>query len=148
MSSSCKDNSSRSSFDPGGFFALASWLYDTKTAAPSSCLVQTIISRAYYAALISARDFTNSSTTGPGGHRNVVAALRQIDAYAASKLEALRVKRGKADYSVNEEPSVRDAQISLLESRAVLYASKGTVPSGKPYTTDYLDSSSFVGSTE
>lgn len=144
MSSSLKDNASPATFTPADFFALATWLYDTKPDQVSPCLVRTIISRAYYAALISARDYTKSSTIGKGGHKTVIAALRQHDPYAASKLDSLRLKRTQADYKTDSGLTTRDAQISLQASREVLYASNCVQTPGKPYTADFLDCSLFM----
>jgi hypothetical protein len=133
-----------STFNPLDFFSFASWCYDVKPAIASSSLIRTIINRAYYAALISAREATKISTKGSDGHTNVVTALRRIDVYAANKLDSLRLKRRKADYELNCQLTDRDAMISLGESREVLYNLGCSIPPGKPYSIDYLDHSRFL----
>lgn len=144
MSLSPKANS----FNPAEWYSLASWLFDTTPALSSQCLRRTIIGRAYYAALICARDATGSSTTGQDGHRNVVNALRRSKSTAADKLDSLRLLRHKADYSLNEDITSREVEIGLKSSRTVL-SELGLLPKSvallnKPYSYDYLDSSKFM----
>jgi|GEM_PF-3422363 len=144
MLSSPKANS----FNPAEWYSLALWLFDTKPGLSSECLRRTIIGRAYYAALICARDATGSSTTGPEGHRNVVNALRKRNDTAADKLDSLRLTRQKADYSPDTDISPRVVEICLKDSRTVL-SELGMLPQdihphNKPYADDYLDSSKFM----
>lgn len=135
-------------FNAAEWYSLASWLFDTKPVISSECLRRTIIGRAYYAALICARDATGSSTTGPEGHRNVVNALRKRNYTAADKLDSLRLKRHKADYSIDEDISPRVVEICLKDSRAVLselgMLPQEIAPHNKPYAHDYLDSNKFL----
>lgn len=144
MSSSHKG--SQAIFDPADFYAFASWLFHTKPAASSQALRRTIIGRAYYAALICARDATGSSTSGANGHKNVVDALRKQDLAAGSKLDSLRLARQKADY---ENPSVtsRDVEISLKAAQIVLEAVGKSTPGIQSYSSDYLDASHFLSAT-
>ena len=88
-------------FDPADFYAFASWLNLAKPSSSSQALRRTIVGRAYYAALICARDATRSSTSGGSGHKNVVTALKQKNHTAGSKLDELRLKRQKADYDLS-----------------------------------------------
>jgi hypothetical protein len=147
MLSSLKGNFSIP-FNPADWYALAVWFYDTKPALSSQCLRRTIIGRAYYAALICARDATHSNTTGQGGHDRVVAALRTKDNSAAGKLDSLRLKRQSADYHPEIEISVRDVEISLLDSKVVLTALGMApiivAPHNKPYSQNYLDKDKFL----
>ena len=144
MSSSPKANP----FNPAEWYSLASWLFDTKPAMSSQCLRRTIIGRAYYAALICAREVTGSKTVGQGGHNNVVKALRGSNSTAAVKLDSLRLKRQSADYFPDKEVTVRDVEISLMDSRTVVNALGKTPPDvpphNKPYSHDYLDSGKFL----
>ena len=146
MSSSPKANS----FNPAEWYSLARWLFDTRPALSSQCLRRTIIGRAYYAALICARDATGSKTVGQGGHENVVKALRGSNSTAAGKLDALRLNRQRADYFPSEDVSVRVVEISLMDSRTVLNALGNMPPDfpphNQPYPHDYLDSSKFLSS--
>ena len=129
---------------PIDIFVFAHWLDDTKPEQPSPSLIRTIINRAYYAALISARDFTGSSTSGKGGHRNVVDALRLKSPDAANKLNSMRLQRGKVDYDLSVNVSIRDAKLSLVNSRAILYASGQAPPVSKLYDVNFLDKSKFI----
>jgi hypothetical protein len=128
---------------PANLFSFAQWLCDTKPQNPSACLINTIVNRAYYAALICVRDTTGAKTTGSGGHINVVNALRLQNQSAANKLNSLRIKRCKADYT-NNTLSVRDAVISVSESREVLFSMNCRLDVGKTYSDDFLDSSCFL----
>lgn len=144
MSSSPKVNP----FNPAEWYSLASWLFDTAPASSSECLRRTVIGRAYYAALICARDATGSSTLGQEGHRNVANALRKSNSTAADKLDSLRLKRHKADYSIGEDISPREVEICLKDSRTVLrelgMLPQDNPPRNKPYSENYLDSSKFL----
>ncbi len=144
MSSSPKVNE----FNPVEWYSLACWLFDTKPDASSQCLRRTIIGRAYYAALICAKDMTRSSTSGNDGHKNVVNALRAKHGTAADKLNALRLKRQAADYIMDKDISPREVEICLNDSRRVLIE-LGKLPSdipphNKPYPNNYLDSKKFL----
>jgi len=147
MSSSLKGNSSVP-FNPADWYALAVWFSDTKPALSAQCLRRTIIGRAYYAALICARDATHSNTTGQGGHDRVVAALRAKDNSAADKLNSLRLIRQSADYHPEKEISAREVEISLWNSSVVLtalgMAPKIAAPNNKPYSQNYLDKNKFL----
>ena len=148
MLSSPKANS----FNPAEWYSLARWLFDTKPALSSECLRRTIIGRAYYAALICARDATGSSTLGREGHRNVVNALRKSNNTAAVKLDSLRLTRHKADYSPDKDISSREVEICLKDTRTVLHElgvlPQDIPPHNKPYSEDYLDSSKFLSETK
>ena len=131
-------------FEPVDFYALASWLYDTKPSSASEALRRTIIGRAYYAALICARDHVSVSTTGAGGHSNVIDALKKVHPTAARKLDALRLSRRKADYEVGSPVNDRDVGISLGDALVVLRALGKAPTSIKPYSTNYLDPQRFL----
>ena len=148
MSSSPKANP----FAPAEWYSFASWLFYTKPALSSECLRRAIIGRAYYAALICARDATGSSTTGPEGHKNVVNALLKSNSTAADKLNALRLKRQKADYFTDQDISVREVEICLKDSHSVLRElgklPPDIPPHSKPYSADYLDGRKFLSSNK
>lgn len=147
MSSFLKANLSPS-FNPAEWYSLAQWLYDTKPALASQSLRRTIIGRAYYAALISARNSTHSDTAGQGGHERVVAELRVKDFAAANKLNSLRLKRQSADYRPDEVITDKDVTGSLKDSYAVLAAlgvlPDNVAPHNKPYSHNYLDKNKFL----
>ena len=135
-------------FKPAEWYSLALRLFDTKPALSSECLRRTIIGRAYYAALICARDATGSSTVGQEGHKNVVNALRKNYGTAAGKLDALRLTRQKADYSPDKDITSREVEICLKDSRTVLselgLLPQDIAPYNKPYSDNYLDSNKFL----
>lgn len=130
--------------NPVEIFAFANWLMDTRNKTPSSILIRTIINRAYYAALISARDLTGAKTTGKGGHRQVVTALKKVNSNAGNKLDSLRLLRQKADYEMGESFTERDAFLSLHSARLVIVASHHLLGHGKTYTGNYLDKNKFI----
>lgn len=141
MSSSAKANRF-TSFD---FFSLAQWCHDTMSPTCPPAMTRTIINRAYYAALLYARDITKSSTVGIDGHKNVVKALKAIDSYAGNKLDSLRIMRHKADYEMSASISVREAAISIAAAREILFTLKcPNLTPNKPYTENYLDKSLFL----
>lgn len=131
-------------FDFVEFFSLAQWLYDTKPEPPSQCILRTIVNRAYYSALISARDFTGTSSGGAGGHNNVIRALRENGKIReANKLNSLKLKRVDADYKTTTTFTVREIQICLEDTRLVLFAASCAPTSLRPYSKDFLDQSKF-----
>ena len=135
-------------FDAAEFYSLASWLHDTKPSSSSQALRRTIIGRAYYAALISARDFLGQSTIGDKGHKAVVDALAQkVSTQISAALNALRMKRADADYRPEKVISPRDVEISLRNALIVLREVKPDSVSNLPYSIDYLDSSKFLNPT-
>lgn len=136
------------SFNPAEWYSLARWLFDTKPEQSSQCLRRTIVGRAYYAALICARDITGSKTVGQGGHENVVNSLRSHNSLAAGKLNSLRLLRQTADYFPGRDISSREVEICLNDSRIVLrelgMLPPDISPHNKPYPDDYLDGSKFL----
>jgi len=77
-----------------------------------------------------------------------VYALRNLSSSAAKSLDSLRLKRHKADYSIGEDISIREVEISLIYSRSVLrelgMLPADSPPHNKPYPHDYLDSGKFL----
>lgn len=144
MSSSRNASTSKPSFDFVELYALASWLYDTRPIACSEAVKRTIVGRAYYAALICARDFTGASTTGESGHKMVVDALRPRSSRAANNLNDLRLLRQKADYEAGAFTD-RDVGIALRHSRLVLQVIGRLMVDDKPYVVNYLDPTKFLG---
>jgi len=71
---------------------------------------------------------------------------------AAEKLDSLRLKRHKADYSTDKDISPREVEIFLKDSRTVLrelgMLPPDIPPHNKPYSADYLDSSKFLSSNK
>jgi len=132
------------SFDHVDFFCFAQWLCDTKPAAPSKTLLRTIVSRAYYAALVSVSKYTGTPSSGRDSHEKIIASLNGIDSTAANKLRVLRRNRVNADYKDSPEITQREAEISLSDSRYVLNAVKRAPLYSPPYSNDFLDHSRFL----
>ena len=130
------------SFNPVNFFSFATWLEHTKPDQPSQVLIRTIINRAYYAALISARNFTNTDTRQ--GHGRVIKALKDHDTSAGNKLHSLRELRQRADYHEGQPLTEREALRSLLESRHILFVLGVAPTSTRPYDADFLSSIKFI----
>lgn len=133
------------SSDPAELFSLATWLDRIKpTNPPSEIVIRTVINRAYYAALISVSLFTCTATYGQKGHVDVVNALKKHNLKAGNKLNDLRLKRREADYDFHINLSIRDATLSLLNSRDILYSINPSQPAlEQPSTSAYLDISKF-----
>lgn len=133
--------------EPRDLFTFADWLLSARVEPPEPVLLRTIVNRAYYAALLAARDHTGSVTTNPSGHKHVVDALRGVSIHAANLLNAMRIKRNETDYELSKPITVREALLSMQNSRQILYELGETFPAGHSYTKDYLDHTKFVSIT-
>lgn len=123
------------SFNPSEFYEFASWM---NSMCPKSGVKQSvarsIISRAYYSALLHSRDVTGEQTSG--GHVKVIEGIKQRSTSVGNKLHALKMLRQKADYEVAD---VTQLQINkaLKDSKEILTFLK------KPYdvtNNDYFKS--------
>ena len=84
------------------------------------------MSRAYYGALIEARDAHGLSTEGPGGHLNVIEFYRNAGTQQGSvisrSLSDLRLRRKKADYEPNNPCTALEAYQMIQQAKKVLIA--------------------------
>lgn len=120
-------------FSPGSFYTVADQLRLKATADGPH--LRTLISRAYYGALIEARDAKGVSTTGGGGHQKVIEAYMgaQGNQLVADNLRALRALREKADYEPASALKGNDGLLALSSCRRVLTAlNKLPVPANPP----------------
>ncbi|MDQ6968095.1 MAG: hypothetical protein Q9M14_05360 [Mariprofundaceae bacterium] len=105
-------------FNPTEFYEFSSWL---NTKLPNTgfqqSVARTIISRAYYAALLNSSDVTGAQTLG--GHDGVINALKSKNLMTGNKLYALKMLRQKSDY---EKPDVTRSDINkaLRDSKSIL----------------------------
>lgn len=115
-------------FSPAGFYTVAEELR-LKAQADGPHL-RTLISRAYYGALIEARNARNVSTQGKSGHSAVINAYdsggAQDDA-VRDALRNLRRLREVADYEPGKNLSANDANVALASCKRVL-SIVGTLP--------------------
>jgi len=106
------------SFNPTEFYEFSSWL-NAKLPATGfqQSVARTIISRAYYAALLNSSDVTGTRTLG--GHVDVINAIRSRNSNVGNKLQSLKLLRQKADY---EKPDVMQSDINkaLRDSKSIL----------------------------
>ncbi|MDQ6951165.1 MAG: hypothetical protein Q9M26_05820 [Mariprofundales bacterium] len=105
-------------FNPTAFYEFSSWLNaKLPDTGFQQSVARTIISRAYYAALLSSSDVTGARTLG--GHDGVINALKSKNSMTGNKLYALKVLRQKADY---EKPDVTrlDINKALRDSKSIL----------------------------
>ncbi|OGB68596.1 MAG: hypothetical protein A2486_16175 [Burkholderiales bacterium RIFOXYC12_FULL_65_23] len=112
-------------FSPAEFYTLAQGLH--LQARQDGAPLRTLISRAYYGALIVARDAKGLSSKERGSHQRV------IDAYVgqgdiSDSLRTLRGLREKADYEPRTPLTASDGQRALACSKRVLHA-LGALPS-------------------
>lgn len=130
-------------FEPVEFYSFASWLYKTRPSVASQSLKRTIIARAYYAALLSARDKTGLSTNGPNGHSDIIRELKRIDLIAGNNLSALNIARRGADYEYGAVFSEKDLIVSLRNARQILER-LGLINKGDPAcSVNYVDATKF-----
>lgn len=107
-------------FSPAAFYTIADEL--RHKAAADGPHLRTLISRAYYGALIEARDAKGLSTKGHGGHDRVIQAYMgsSSDKVVADKLQDLRKLREKADYQPTAALTRDDGLKALSACKRVL----------------------------
>lgn len=116
-------------FTPSAFYSVANELL-TKSAQDGGHL-RTLISRAYYGALIVARDAKSIPTQGERGHQRVIDAYKGNDAaedLVSDSLHKLRKLRERADYQPKDDLSRNDGLAALSHSRKVLQALNSMPP--------------------
>lgn len=111
-------------FEPKSFCAFAASLGERWPLDESAA--RTAMSRAYYGALIEARDAARVTTRGPGGHQRVIDAYSgkgsQVGAQIARDLDTLRGLRECADYEPQTPCSGRTAYQAVGLANKVLLA--------------------------
>jgi ribosomal protein S3 len=107
--------------DPVEFYHQASrWFADDKDTR--SVTARSIVSRAYYAAFLVAKDYAGV-TVKKDVHRVTIETLRRgkpNDVIIGNKLEDLRIKRTDADYEMDVLCVRRHAGEALVRSRSLL----------------------------
>lgn len=117
-------------FSPAEFYTLAQGLH--LQARQDGAPLRTLISRAYYGALIVARDARQLPTRGEGGHERVIKAYAD-NSLVSDNLRKLRTLREKADYEPMTPLTGNDGQMALSCSKRVLHT-LGALPSQPPTT--------------
>ncbi len=107
-------------FQPATFYTVAHELRVNATMDGGH--LRTLISRAYYGALIVARDAKNLSTKGESGHLAVISAYAgsASDEIIADALKTLRGLRVKADYQPEWNLSRGDGDMALANCKKIL----------------------------
>lgn len=99
------------------FYKFAAWLYSKLDSSnPNEASIRSIISRAYYAAFLEARDQAAIRSSGGSVHKIVIEHYRgkgQIGNRIGNRLSDLFYKRSKADYDNHSTINAREAQKSL-----------------------------------
>jgi hypothetical protein len=120
--------------DPVEFYHQAvDWFSDT--ADNRSVTARSIVSRAYYAALLVARDKKGLSGVAERTHMHTVEEYKRgshKDVEIGNRLDNLRWLRTTADYEMSKTCVRREAGLALKQSRALLLALGVTLPSGSP----------------
>lgn len=91
--------------------------------------IRSAISRAYYAALLCARDHATLTTEGTDTHKRVIEHYQSVKgSKVASRLLSMKKKRQIADYQLSATVSGREASTALGEATAVLAELGGLAP--------------------
>lgn len=110
-------------FDPVGFFRLAEHLYAEQNHEAG---YRAVIGRAYYAAMLYARNKAGLSSKGAGGHETVVRHYKSSSdaklAAIGNRLDDLRVSRTNSDYECDNIVVSREASACIIKSRNILSA--------------------------
>lgn len=109
-------------FSPAGFYTVADALRLKESV--DGPYLRTVISRAYYGALIAARDNKGISTKQQNGHQKVIDAYKygnSQDEMLADHLSKLRSLREKADYQPRTNLTSGDALLALANCKKVLF---------------------------
>jgi uncharacterized protein (UPF0332 family) len=114
------DISGMSMFDPEDFLNLAQAMH--YSASPNHATLRTVISRAYYAAFLSARDRAGLGDYQGGDiHKSVIDYYLKCRKFTlANRLKSLRERRNKADYDLACEIMARDSGEALRLAREVI----------------------------
>jgi hypothetical protein len=115
-------------FSPAEFYTLAQGLH--LQARQDGAPLRTLISRAYYGALIVARDANPQlRTKGQSGHQRVIDAYMAAgDTLVSDSLRLLRSLREKADYEPDYDLNQSDGLKALSSARRVLQSLKAMPP--------------------
>lgn len=120
----CKKSrwSSSNNVDAAEFYRQASTWYAANSADVRTVTARSVISRAYYAAFLVARDKAGI-TRRMDPHKATIEWFRNRggnDAVIANKLDNLRILRGQADYDLTPDCVRRDAGSALKRSLDLL----------------------------
>lgn len=118
-------------FSPAEFYTIAGEL--RLKASQDGPHLRTLISRAYYGALIVARDAKQLPTKGEGGHERVINAYPN-GSMVSDNLRTLRRLREKADYEPKTNLTGNDGQVALSCARRVLQSLQA-MPAAKTVAT-------------
>ena len=106
---------------PSQFYEVASDLYQFQPHSEEK--TRTVIGRAYYAAMLAARDHANIVSRGGGVHRLVREHfLHSKQTRIANQLQALCDQREDADYRLDLTIERRQAGLCLKQSEEILAA--------------------------
>lgn len=121
-------------FDPATFYSLATALQPR--AKPNDATLRSVISRAYYGALITARDVAGLNPRGIDTHDQVIThyGRNATESMIATNLRSLRQLRNKADYSSSSACTIDEGLQAISQSKKVLQVLK-RLPSAKPSPT-------------
>lgn len=108
---------------PADIHQLAVILQRQSNDGADSAALRSCISRAYYGALLSARDARQLSTVGAGGHDNVIDHYKNtgdpIDRAIADSLRVMKRLRKKADYDLNEDCTKQEGGDAMIQASKV-----------------------------
>lgn len=105
-------------YNPIAYFQLAEELYEK--AVGDDARLRSSISRAYYAALLVARDSAGLEPAGRDTHEQIVSHYKKAEPAVANWLGELRASRNKADYRPKETIPRRTGGNALMTARKVL----------------------------
>jgi hypothetical protein len=104
------------------FFDLAAKLHQGH--GEDEAVIRTVVSRAYYGAMLAARDKAKISSTSAAIHQKVIDHYKASPATQAigNRLDTMRLMRNDADYQVTQAVAAREARKALEMAREVLKA--------------------------
>lgn len=107
------------SFSATEFCNFAIWMRSKLPSNdPSQTVVRTIVSRAYYAALLTSSEETGIETKQD--HQGVINAVKKRRYDLGNTLHSLKLLRQKADYQRDVVVSLEDADVAIKAAKRIL----------------------------
>ena len=106
--------------NPVDFYHIAAEIYQSPSQQFADAGYRTIVSRAYYAAMLAARDAGTLTHTGADVHQRVIEYWKNRKPALSNRLKDLKDRRTAADYAMQHNIGRREAGEALKRAREVL----------------------------